>query len=279
MPALRTGTAVWTQTLAAATLEGSRVNFDHNQGQRAIAVTVTDAVTGQELGDDKVFIDQPTVNQISVANYRGVATVVRVFARFTVYSLERVPVASSDSRLSLAAGPPAPAAGSLSIGSAVIGGTPGNVLFVGPGAVFAQVPNGVGVLTNDGVGNLSWVAPGVTTAVAGSWTCPAGVAVNDAVYVSGSGACDTADADDASKQPLIGVVVSKPTAFTCIVQYYGEVPGFVGLVPNTTYYLSVTPGQITSTPPAAPGSIIQRIGFAKTATVLVLLVDRDYIAQ
>lgn len=117
---------------------------------------------------------------------------------------------------------------------------------------------------------------GGTAAVQGTYSCPAGVNPLDAVYLSAADNVDLADADDASKQPLIGIVDSKPGATTAIVTYYGEVSGFVGLTPGDTYYLSITPGQITNVAPSNPGEIVQRIGFAKSATVLMVMVDRDW---
>lgn len=112
--------------------------------------------------------------------------------------------------------------------------------------------------------------------VSGTYTCPAGINPLDAVYLSAADNVDLADADDASKQPLIGIVDSKPAATTALVTYYGEVSGFVGLVPGDTYYLSITPGQITNVAPSNPGEIVQRIGFARSATVLMVMVDRDW---
>lgn len=128
-----------------------------------------------------------------------------------------------------------------------------------PGQVDVTIPGGSG-----------------TAAVQGTYTCPVTVVVRDAVYLSAADTVDQADADDASKQPLIGIVDSKPGATTAIVTYYGEVSGFVGLTPGDTYYLSTTPGQITNVAPSNPGDIVQRIGFAKSATVLMVMVDRDW---
>ena len=149
-------------------------------------------------------------------------------------------------------------------------GTFTKINFTGAGVTAAPGPPGQVDVTIPGGGG------GVASAVQGTYTCPAGVAVLDAVYLSGAGAVDLADADDVSKQPLIGIVDSKPGATTAIVTYYGEVSGFVGLTPGDTYYLSITPGQITNVAPVNPGEIVQRIGFAKSATVLVVMVDRDW---
>lgn len=111
----------------------------------------------------------------------------------------------------------------------------------------------------------------------GTYNCPITVAVLDVVYLSSADNVDKADADDASKRPLVGFVVTKPTTTTATVLYYGELDGFVGLTPGSTYYLSATPGQVTDVAPSASGNIIQRVGFARSTTKLVLMIDRDYV--
>jgi hypothetical protein len=133
------------------------------------------------------------------------------------------------------------------------------------------------MLSQDGGPFLPFGAPGGTTgSVSGLYACPAGVLVTDAVYLSGAGTVDKADSDDALKQPLIGVVSAKPTPTTCVVTNYGEAGVFAGLTVGATYYLGTTPGSITTVAPSAPGNIVQRIGFAKTATILVVFTDRDW---
>lgn len=120
-----------------------------------------------------------------------------------------------------------------------------------------------------------------TTSVAASvegdaYTCAAEVSVRDAVYLSGSGAVGKADANDPFKQPVVGLVVSKPTETTCRIIYYGEISGFTGLTVGVSCFLSLTPGEITANPPTSPGSIIQKVGFARSSSTLVVFVDRDY---
>lgn len=115
-----------------------------------------------------------------------------------------------------------------------------------------------------------------TGVVDGNYNCPITVIINDVVYLSSSDTVDKADADDGSKQPVIGFVVSKPTTTTAIVRYYGELAGFGGLITGSTYYLSITPGLITATAPTIPPVIVQRVGFAKSATTLMIMIDRDF---
>lgn len=149
-------------------------------------------------------------------------------------------------------------------------GTFDAINFVGAGVTAAAGPPGQVDVTIPGGG-------GGSGAVQGSYSCPAGVAVRDAVFLSSADNVDLADADDASKQPLIGIVDSKPGLTSAVVTYYGEVSGFVGLTPGDTYYLSTTPGQITNVAPSNPGDIVQRIGFAKSATTFMVMVDRDWV--
>lgn len=278
------------------------VSIFHNMHMRAACVCLTESVAGFPFTTSEIQTTQPNFNVATLTNLTAATLSVRAeiwWQTFTVGQLNQFRVDATGDMVRINDVPyqwpsaqgsagfvltnsdgagtlswsPGGGGGGMAIGAPVAGGTSGNVLYVGPGPVLAQVPNAAGVLVNDGAGNLSWGPNGSS----GAYTCPSGIAVRDAVYLSSSGACDKADADDATKQPLIGVVVSKPTAFTAVVQYHGEVGGYAGLIPGATYYLSTVPGQITSTPPSASGDIVQRIGFAKTASVLVLMVDRDYV--
>jgi hypothetical protein len=106
-------------------------------------------------------------------------------------------------------------------------------------------------------------------AAQGNYSCASGLAAGDWVYVSAANTVAKADADDTSKLPCIGVIVSKPTSTTCVVQTTGEVT-LSGLTAGALYYLSGTAGAITTTVPtdnAIP------IGIAKSTTVLVILND------
>lgn len=123
-----------------------------------------------------------------------------------------------------------------------------------------------------------WIASAAPASLDDVYDCPAGVNVLDLVYHTGvANAVDQADANDAGKQPVIGAVVSKPTPTTCIVRHYGILGGFVGLTPGATYWLSTTPGgAMLAPPPSDPGDVQQRIGFAKNANEMFLMIDRDY---
>lgn len=103
-------------------------------------------------------------------------------------------------------------------------------------------------------------------AAQGTYACASDLAAGDWVYISASGTVAKADADDTSKLPCIGVIVSKPTSTTCVVQTTGQVT-LSGLTAGSLYYLSATAGAITTTAPSANAI---PVGVAKTTTVLVI---------
>lgn len=104
-------------------------------------------------------------------------------------------------------------------------------------------------------------------AAQGTFTCLSGDAAGDWVYISAANTVAKADADDTAKLPVIGVIVSKPTTTSCVVQTTGQVT-LSGLTAGAIYYLSGAAGAITATPVSANAV---PIGIAKSTTVLVLL--------
>lgn len=78
-----------------------------------------------------------------------------------------------------------------------------------------------------------------------------------------------ASAAAAAKQAMGFLKNSVVSPANVNVYFEGEIPGFVGLVPGATYYLSdTTPGGITNTPITAAGRILQRVGVATSDTTL-----------
>lgn len=76
-------------------------------------------------------------------------------------------------------------------------------------------------------------------------TCPSSLVIGDAVYLTGSDAVDKAT----SANSLFGVIVDKVTPTTCVVQVDGELDWPTPtLTPNSLYYVSDTPGVISTTP-------------------------------
>lgn len=105
------------------------------------------------------------------------------------------------------------------------------------------------------------------------YACPAGVAVGDAVYITGADAVDKADASAIGTSPAFGLVRFKPSTTECIVQSSGEMDVFAGLTAGDTYYLSAsTPGGITNVTPGN-GETVQPLGFARNGTTLFVLID------
>lgn len=92
------------------------------------------------------------------------------------------------------------------------------------------------------------------------YACTATEQVGDFVYFSAPGTVEQADASNASKMPVIGMIETKPTATTCTV----TVQGVRSSLPFATtegahYFISNTPGQASTLPPAEP-SQRQRVG-------------------
>jgi hypothetical protein len=121
-------------------------------------------------------------------------------------------------------------------------------------------------------GVIGWAPPAASTSGA-VFSCPATVAVGDVVYISGSGTVDVASTEAGAGQTAdaIGVVSSKPTSVTAVVNFSGIVAGFSGLTPGSIYYQAPgTPGGITTTAPSGSGEKAHRIGVA-TSTVELLV--------
>jgi hypothetical protein len=105
--------------------------------------------------------------------------------------------------------------------------------------------------------------PDVTTFVAGE-----ALTAGNFVYINATGQVLKADAALPAKAAR-GYVLSNVANAANATVYFDEANTAVtGLTPGATYYLSTTPGGVTTTPPATNGSgqIIQELGFASSAT-------------
>ena len=96
------------------------------------------------------------------------------------------------------------------------------------------------------------------------YNCSAGIVVGNLVYIDATDHVALADSGSSGTMPAIGVVVSKPTTTTCVVQYGGEVTGLT-VVAGTLYYVGAA-GALAS----SAGVVTQGVGIAKNATTLVL---------
>jgi len=103
-----------------------------------------------------------------------------------------------------------------------------------------------------------------------SVTATAGEALTagDFVYFNGSGAAMKADATSLAKQAKGYVNANVLSAATATVYFDDSNTGLTGLTINVPYYLSATPGVVTTTAPTTATQIVQRVGFANSATNL-----------
>ena len=105
----------------------------------------------------------------------------------------------------------------------------------------------------------------------GEWNCTVTEQVGDAVFESAANTARQANANSNATMPVIGIVIQKPTATTCIIARSGEVSAFAApLIVGQEYYASTTPGQITTTVPTASGHVVQYIGYARNTSTLVV---------
>jgi hypothetical protein len=120
------------------------------------------------------------------------------------------------------------------------------------------------------------VQPTLGSLLSGLCSCSSGLTVGTVVYFSGASTVDAANAIDLTASPAIGLVYYKPTPTTCIVMYAGEFTGLSGITPDATYFLDDSAGLYSTTPPSAPGEVVQRLGVGKNTTTLVLDINREF---
>ena len=107
----------------------------------------------------------------------------------------------------------------------------------------------------------------------GLWTCLAGDNVGDIVYESAVSTIAKANATGIATMPVVGMIISKPTAITAIVARAGEITGLAGLVPDSSYFASLVAGAMTLVAPVAPTQVVQKVGYAKTANIFVMEIE------
>lgn len=106
---------------------------------------------------------------------------------------------------------------------------------------------------------------------------PGGVAVLDFVYVSGPDQVDKINPLFENKMPAIGVVSYLLGGGKCLVRTGSLLTGFVGLLPNSTYWGDpTTPGGITPVAPDTTARVIQEVAYAIKSDTLMVEIDRDF---
>jgi len=108
---------------------------------------------------------------------------------------------------------------------------------------------------------------------AGAWTVPIGAAVGDMLYATAAFTAALADNSGIGTAPVLGTIKAKPTGVTATVIYSGEAAVFVGLTVAAEYFLGTAGGIVTPAPVAPAGTVVQRVGVAASATVLLFHPD------
>lgn len=122
----------------------------------------------------------------------------------------------------------------------------------------------------DGSGRLdnSFMPSGIgadTVVITASEALSAGDLVN--VWNSTGAKVRKADASTAGKEAHGFVLAAVANAAAATVYFEGTNSQVTGLTPGVQY-LSTTPGATTGTAPSASGNVVQRIGFATSATAV-----------
>lgn len=101
------------------------------------------------------------------------------------------------------------------------------------------------------------------------------IAARDVVYISAADNVAPASAAAAGTAQAVGLATAAALdTETVTVRKYGRLPGFSGLTPGARYYLDgTTPGAITATTPTGTGHTILQVGYAKSATVLDIMIQ------
>lgn len=138
------------------------------------------------------------------------------------------------------------------------------------GTVTSAGPSSIGefpVLDSTGKLDVTVLPTGIgqdaVTATAGE-----ALTAGNLVYFSATGTVLKADATAIAKQARGYVKTSFANGTTATVFFDDSNDAVTGLTPGATYYLSLTAGGVTTTPPTTTGQIVQEIGFASSATNL-----------
>lgn len=100
-------------------------------------------------------------------------------------------------------------------------------------------------------------------------TAAENIAARDLVYLNASGQALKADANSAVKE-AIGFAQSAILSGASGAVNFGSgiITGFTGLTAGARYFLSTTPGEITTTKPTGSADVVQQVGFAISSTQL-----------
>lgn len=102
------------------------------------------------------------------------------------------------------------------------------------------------------------------------------IAANDCLYINSSGRVDLADCDVLASSQVCGFAKNSAAAQGDPVDVVsqGLLSGFSSLTVGSRYYLSGSAGQISSTVPSSSGQTIVQVGYAQSATQLMVLIQQ-----
>lgn len=150
-----------------------------------------------------------------------------------------------------------------------------------------------GTVTSAGAGNAGNLVALTAAGVLDTSVMPTGIAADTASIVasealtagafvniynnSGTANCRKADASTSGK-PAHGFVLSAvASAATATVYFEGSNNQVTGATPGDVYLSASTPGGFTSTPPAAAGNVVQKLGVAVSATAINVEINQQYV--
>lgn len=97
-----------------------------------------------------------------------------------------------------------------------------------------------------------------------------GLTLRDVVSINASGAATKGSNASGGENKVVGFAISNAAgSATVYVAQHGTLGGFTGLSAGSKYYLG-TAGGITATAPSATGETVYQVGYALTASVLVI---------
>ena len=98
-----------------------------------------------------------------------------------------------------------------------------------------------------------------------------GVAARDVIAIDASGNATKADADAIATCQVVGFALNTAASGnTVLIAQVGILGGFSGLSAGSKYYASTTAGGVTTTAPSGSGDVVFQIGFAASATQMVI---------
>ena len=98
-----------------------------------------------------------------------------------------------------------------------------------------------------------------------------GLAARDVVAINASGQATKADADAIATSNVIGVAIAAIAGGAVgQIATYGTLAGYSGLTAGARQYASLTAGGLTETAPTAAGDCVVQVGYALSATTLII---------